>query len=86
MNILYYAYSLDLDKHLGTFNPSDYEGDRTGQNFKQWCASFNEPVVSFVYWEDEWFQAIENSVHMSKVSVISLPKDIQMRLLIGAMP
>lgn len=87
MSIIYHAYSLDLERHLGDFNASDHEGDRCGDKYKQWCLSFNEESIRFVSWPDgEWFKSIKDQIFMDPVKVEDIPKDLQMRLLIGAMP
>lgn len=85
MNILYHAYSLDMERYLGSFNATAYEGDRTGINYKQWCESFDEKTVRIINWDGEWFQTVDDSMYMSKLRIDQLPKEIQMKLLIGVL-
>jgi hypothetical protein len=84
MNIIYYAFSLDNKRLLGEFDAT--ASDIDGTTYRVWIGTLSEPSHRYVNWPDgEWFRSREDSAFMDPVKADDLPKELQMRLLIGAL-
>lgn len=85
MTAVYYAYSDDLERHLGDFY-LESDGACWGKRFAEWENSLSEPNVHFTFYKGSWFKSrINSSNMMDKVSIDELPKDLQMKTLMGAL-
>lgn len=84
MSIIYYAFSLDKERLLSEFDAEQI--DRAGATYKNWIDELPEPSCRYVNWPDgEWFVSRDGSSFMDPVEVDDLPKELKMRLLIGAL-
>lgn len=83
-NIEYYAYSLDSQRYKGTLTYPD-DGSYHGKLLDLWQNSFDEEVIHFTYWKGKWFKGDCHSNNMTSLTVDQLPKDLQMKALVGAL-